>query len=106
MTIPSIRSAAILAAVLFSASPVLLADTIRVPQDSETIQGAVDMAAPLDEVQISSGNYVENIVVPTGLDGLTIRGKGKVVIDAHIGNLTEGGSSDGMTFPHKSGHLR
>ncbi len=92
MAIPSRRFAAILAAALFSTSPVLLADTIRVPMDSETIQGAVDMAAPLDEVLISSGNYVENIVVPPGLDGLTIRGKGKVVIDAHIGLQ----SSDGI----------
>ena len=71
---------AVLAALLWLPS-VAVADTFRVPGDSDTIQGAVDLAQPGDTVAVAKGVYAENVV----LDGLTdvrILGKGKPTITA------------------------
>lgn len=56
------------------------AQTVKVPQDFGTIQEAIDGAADGDTIQISSGTYDEAVVVD-GRDGLTLKGKGKVVIN-------------------------
>ena len=58
--------------------------TFRVPEDSETIQGAVDMASPGDLVLIGKGHYREAVEVST--PGLIIRGvdRNDVVIDAGL----------------------
>lgn len=48
-----------------------LADTLVVPDDYGSIQGAVDAAAPGDTIRVHSGTY-EAFVVTT--DGLTIKG--------------------------------
>lgn len=72
-------------------SPFALADTLSVPSQFETIQDAIDAAAAGDTVSISSGNYTENLVIPVGLDGLTLTGKGKVWINAQT-------SGDGITI--------
>jgi len=55
--------------------------TIRVPEDHDTIQGAVDAAAPGDLVLIEAGTYNEAVDVET--DNLTIRGidRNAVVLD-------------------------
>jgi parallel beta-helix repeat protein len=52
----------------------------KVPSEHPTIQEAVDVAADGDIVEISSGTYLEAVVV-AGKTGLVIRAKGKVVID-------------------------
>ncbi|MFP5254431.1 MAG: hypothetical protein ACLGI8_01100, partial [Acidimicrobiia bacterium] len=55
--------------------------TLRVPTDFETIQAAVDAAAPGDLVLIEPGTYEEAVDVTT--DDLTIRGldRNEVVLD-------------------------
>jgi plastocyanin len=56
--------------------------TIRVPDDSSTIQGAVGLASPGDLILITEGHYREAVNVST--PGLVIRGedRNRVVIDA------------------------
>lgn len=39
-----------------------------------TIQGAVNFASPGDTISVEAGIYTENIIIPPGKDGLTIRG--------------------------------
>lgn len=68
----------LLLAALLSSTAVL---DIEVPGDFLTIQGAVDAAAPGDVVIVSSGTYVENVVITT--EGITLAGK-KVTIDGEF----------------------
>jgi hypothetical protein len=55
--------------------------TIRVPEDHDTIQAAVDAAAPGDLVLIDPGTYAEAVDVET--ENLTIRGldRNEVILD-------------------------
>jgi len=53
------------------------ADTILVPRDFDSIQKAVDAAAPFDTVVVSRGVYEENVVVGTA--NLTLVGAGAIV---------------------------
>lgn len=71
------------------------AGTLRVPKDFATVQGAVDAANPGDRIRIANGVYVENVVVPVGLDGLVIEGSGKTILDARP--LGGPGSGAGLT---------
>ena len=66
------------AAILPLLASAAVADTIRVPQDQQTIGGAVGAAANGDVIQISKGTYSENVIV-NGFNGLTIKAKGKVM---------------------------
>jgi len=56
-------------------------DTLRVPEDHDTIQAAVDAAAPGDLILIAPGTYKEAVDVET--EDLTIRGldRNKVVLE-------------------------
>lgn len=60
--------------------------TLRVPDDYETIQAAVDASEPGDLVLISAGVYNESVTVET--ENLTIRGldRNKVIIDGKFEN--------------------
>jgi len=42
----------------------------------DSIQAAVNNAAAGDKIKIDRGHYSENVVIPAGKDGLTIKGKG------------------------------
>ena len=61
--------------------PEVTGATLRVPDDHETIQAAVDAARPGDLVLISPGTYEESVDVTT--ENLTIRGldRNEVVLD-------------------------
>ncbi len=75
-------SSAILVAAALT-SPTFAAD-LAVPSSFPTIQSAVDAALSGDTITISAGNYVENVVVPAGKDGLMIAGKGRVLWDGQL----------------------
>jgi len=61
-------------------------ETIEVPADHETIQGAVDAAGVGDLVLISPGVYEEEVQVPQGKDGITLRGldRDEVILDGEF----------------------
>ena len=72
--------------------------TYRVPQDEQTIQGAVDVAAPGDMVLVSPGIYREAVKVLTPY--LTIRGTDRngVILDGglHLANGIHVAEADGV----------
>ena len=43
--------------------------------DYATIQGAIDAAAPHDTIQVCPGTYREQVAIPAGKDGLTLRSR-------------------------------
>lgn len=47
-----------------------------------TIQDAVDAAVAGDTISVASGVYFENVAIPSGKDGLTIRGGRSAILDA------------------------
>ncbi len=55
--------------------------TARVPQDFPTIQDALSSTGDGSTIEISKGTYFETLDL-SGKDDVTLRGKGKVVIDA------------------------
>lgn len=55
--------------------------TVRVPQEFPTIQDAVSSVGDGSTIEISKGTYFETLDL-SGKDDVTLRGKGKVVIDA------------------------
>lgn len=58
------------------------AATRKVPQQFPTIQAAIDASAAGDTVLVSAGVYFENLDIVAAKHGLTLRGLGKVVLDA------------------------
>ena len=60
-------------------------DIIRVPDDYSTIQAAVDDASSGCTIQVSSGTYMENIVI--GKDDITLIGESKNI------TIIDGGGS-------------
>lgn len=56
-------------------APVAHADTRHVVHPGESIQAAVDAAAPGDTIQVLAGTYPGSVLI--GTDGLTIRGAGE-----------------------------
>jgi parallel beta-helix repeat protein len=77
---PVLRAAAALLALAATAAAGVV---IRVPQDFGTIQQAADTATPGDTVLVSAGTYAG--VTLSAVTGITVRGKGAVVIDAQGG---------------------
>lgn len=68
-----------MAAVAALAAPAF-ADTIRVPEDHDTIQGAVDAAADDDVIVVGAGTYRENVTVADRVR-LTIRADGAATLE-------------------------
>lgn len=60
--------------------------TIRVPEDHERIQDAVDAAEVGDLILVGPGVYEEEVQVPRGKDGITIRGldRESVILDGEF----------------------
>ncbi len=75
------RNSLLVVAFGLSLGTVTHADTLRVPQDFPTIQGAVDAAVPFDVVLVSSSTYAGSVLID-GLTDVELRGKGKVIIEA------------------------
>jgi len=70
-------------AVLLAAAP-LRAETLKVPQDFDTIQAAVDAAAAGDVIVVSKGVYDENVFIEH--DSLTLKGKSATINGGYLGN--------------------
>jgi len=68
---------------------------LQVPGDSDTIQGAVDLAGPGTIIQVRKGVYLESVTI-SGKTDLTLLGKGKPMIET-------GGSADGITITGSEG---
>ena len=79
--------------------------TIAVPADYDTIQGAVDAAAPGDLILISPGVYNEAVDVET--DDLTIRGldRNEVILDGNfeLANGIKVVGANGVTIENMTG---
>lgn len=69
--------------------PAFAAGALRVPADYPTIQAALDVAAPGDEILIAAGTYsvAAPHVLPPG--GLSFRGEGEVVLTGSTGAYFE-----------------
>jgi hypothetical protein len=68
---------------------------LHVPGDSDTIQGAVDLAGPDTIIQVRKGVYTEAVTI-TGKTNLTLLGKGKPTIET-------GAANDGITITKSEG---
>jgi parallel beta-helix repeat protein len=62
------------------------AETLRVPNQFESIQEALEAAGPGDTVAIAPGSYeiVGGLVLGPGRDGVSIRGQGRVFLDGPL----------------------
>lgn len=83
--------------------------TIRVPADCATLQMAVDFASEGDTIEISAGEYEENVIIKTGLtirascSPVEIRSSDEtepiVLVDSECGKVT----FEGVAFLGKAG---
>lgn len=90
-------SSSLLALALVAASATVAGATTRkVPQQFPTIQAAIDPSAAGDTVLVSAGVYKENLDIVAALNGLTVRGIGKVILDARPNGAA--GTGPGMNI--------
>jgi hypothetical protein len=80
-----------------------LATTRKVPQQFATIQEAINASAAGDTVLVSAGVYEENLEVVNAQHGLTLRGLGKVVLDARPNGAA--GTGPGMNVGVDDVHI-
>jgi parallel beta-helix repeat protein len=78
---------------MFDPKPVRASETIVVPEDYSTIQGAIDASNPGDTIIVSEGTYAEGMIVVS--KSLTIRANGSVTVD--------GLNENNVFFIHASG---
>ncbi|MBL8768496.1 MAG: right-handed parallel beta-helix repeat-containing protein [Planctomycetes bacterium] len=71
---------------LFASSA--FAAVITVPGAQPNIQAAVNASNPGDTILVSAGTYEENVDIAGGFDGLTIKAKGKVILDCRPSGAT------------------
>ncbi len=81
--------------------------TIRVPQDSATLQAAIDGSAPGDLILLDRGTYPGGVVVPENRPGIAIRGvdRNEVVFDGE--DVRENAieiEADGVVIENMSAH--
>jgi len=90
LTLPAVAVVAVLAAA-FSTAPVLAATTYHVQPDGSgaacsaaapcgSIQHAVDLAAPGDQILVRAGTYEENVTVAVEKKNLTLAGTGQAQV--------------------------
>lgn len=86
------------ALVLAALAPAVEAKKLKVSQDGPftSIQEAVTAAAAGDTVEIAEGVYYGSVFVGGGRDGLTIRGKGDVIVDAWTPGTADPGDAWGI----------
>ncbi len=98
-----LSAAAAAAAVLFAGVGAAQAATICVNPNKtsceDTIQDAVDAAAAGDTISVAPGVYFENVVIPAGKNGLTIRGGRSAILDpGDDGMATTPNTGEGITI--------
>ena len=64
---------------LIPATPAAAAD-LNVPSPHSTIQDAIDAASSSDTIIVAAGTYEEDLVIPEGLDNLTLAGTSGAII--------------------------
>ena len=89
---------------------IVFANTINVPEEYSTIQGAVDISVDGDTILVNNGTYYENIYVAKNLTFLTVEGTDNTIINGNGSNgleieLGNPGSIDGFTFINCSNGL-
>lgn len=69
---------------VFFASPALLGATLTVSKTGAltTIQAAIDQAVAGDDIVVEAGTYQENPRISAGKTGISITGKGTVIVEA------------------------
>ena len=90
-----------------AASPAPSRSKIRVPDDAPTLQDAVALASPGDEIVLAAGTYPGGVVIAEGKRDLTIRGvdRNAVVLDG--GDRRKNGivvHADGVSILNLSAH--
>ena len=78
-----VRIVCVIGALVISA-PAFAGSSMHVVHPGESIQAAVDAAAPGDTVVVAAGDYYESITVHT--DGLTLQAQGHVVLEPSYGS--------------------
>jgi parallel beta-helix repeat protein len=103
------RSAAL---ALLSSAAVILAPSvarsqIRVPQDQEDLQAAIEAARPGDVILLDRGTYPGDIVVPEDVHDITIRGVDRNAVIFDGGDVRENAihiEGDGVTLENMTAH--
>lgn len=76
------RLFALLAILLLAGSAHAATIVVKKGGPHPTIQSGVNLAGPNDTVLVKKGLYQENVSIPAGKNGLTLKAAGKVTIDA------------------------
>ncbi len=92
-------------------SSTVVAGIVRVPGDSPTIQGGIDLAAPGDTVLVDQGVYLETLVISSPVALLSRSGPELTIVDAagapahviHVEEDADGSIIEGFTVRGANG---